>query len=616
MKNFRHPLLAVLLVVTGLIINPATRAQEEATPEPVTPPAVEANSAAETPAPAATAATEVETPATAVAPVAVEAPAPEAVPAATAEAPTEAPAETTAASEDSLRRLDEPASEAIAAESDETTGTSVTETSEEGQVTVKVSSKQRRRQHSNQIPFGNHTIAVGNKVFEAVSIMGSTTVDGEVEGPAVSILGDTRVNGSTGREAVAVLGNVFVDGTVGGEVVAVLGDVTLGPKAVVQGDVIVVGGRIISDAAAVVKGDRQEVSFLGDGDQLVGLKVWFKECLMWGRPLAFGRNLGWAWLVAGAVFSLYVLLALLFPRAFEKCAETLEQRPGSSLLAVVLTVLITPVLIVLLVITGVGLLLIPFVAAGLFFAGIFGKAVMHAWLGRRITRYFGPGPMSHVAVATLIGSVLVLLLYTVPFLGFFVFKVLDVIGLGVVVYTIILSTRREKPVVTATASASPMAAPLMPLAAVADAGAATAETPMGAPLAPPPLAVAGASLPRAGFWIRLAATGIDAVLLGIVVGFTNTGAAYPALFAVYCVVLWALKGTTIGGIVCGLKIVRLDDRKVDWMVAVVRGLGGFLSLAVAGLGFLWVAFDDQKQSWHDKIAGTTIVQMPKGMSLL
>jgi uncharacterized RDD family membrane protein YckC len=139
---------------------------------------------------------------------------------------------------------------------------------------------------------------------------------------------------------------------------------------------------------------------------------------------------------------------------------------------------------------------------------------------------------------------------------------------------------------------------------------------MSASMAPPPLAVAGASLPRAGFWIRIAATGIDAVLVGIVVGFTHTGGAYPALFALYCVVLWALKGTTIGGIVCGLKIVRLDDRKVDWMVAVVRGLAGFLSLAVAGLGFLWVAFDDQKQSWHDKIAGTTIVQLPKGMSLL
>jgi len=29
-----------------------------------------------------------------------------------------------------------------------------------------------------------------------------------------------------------------------------------------------------------------------------------------------------------------------------------------------------------------------------------------------------------------------------------------------------------------------------------------------------------------------------------------------------------------------------------------------------------VAFDDDRQSWHDKIAGTTIVKVPKGTSLL
>ena len=45
-------------------------------------------------------------------------------------------------------------------------------------------------------------------------------------------------------------------------------------------------------------------------------------------------------------------------------------------------------------------------------------------------------------------------------------------------------------------------------------------------------------------------------------------------------------------------------------------LAGFLSLAIAGLGFIWVAFDDDRQSWHDKIAGTTIVRVPKGTALL
>jgi uncharacterized RDD family membrane protein YckC len=84
----------------------------------------------------------------------------------------------------------------------------------------------------------------------------------------------------------------------------------------------------------------------------------------------------------------------------------------------------------------------------------------------------------------------------------------------------------------------------------------------------------------------------------------------------YSVVMWAKRGTTIGGAVCGLRLVRLDDRPVDWGVAIVRAIGGFLSLAVAGIGFIWVAFDDERQSWHDKIAGTTIVRVPRGTALL
>ena len=80
--------------------------------------------------------------------------------------------------------------------------------------------------------------------------------------------------------------------------------------------------------------------------------------------------------------------------------------------------------------------------------------------------------------------------------------------------------------------------------------------------------------------------------------------------------MWKLKGTTIGGIVCGLKVLRIDQRELDWATAIVRALGCFLSLVVGGLGFIWVAFDDEKQSWHDKIAGTTVVRVPKGVSLV
>jgi len=526
--------------------------------------------------------------------------------------------------EDELRRLDEAPTETVVMAASDTDENPEMAGGEEGdadesvftgdkeyEITDDVGLKighHRRRGPAEEMPFGNHTVPAGSTVRELVSIFGSSVVDGESESGVVSILGNSTVNGKSGGEVVSVLGNTTINGESFGEVVAVLGNVNLGPTAIVHGDVVAVGGVLNRDPGAVIHGNVQEINFLGAHD-LTWLSAWIHKCLLWGRPLAFGENLGWAWTIAIAVFIAYVFLALLFPRAFEKCAETLEQRPGYSMLAVLLTVLITPVLIVLLIVTGVGILLLPFVIAALLFGSIFGKAVMHAWLGRRITKYFGAGPMNNIAVATLVGSVLILFLYTVPFLGFFLWKVLGVLGLGVVVYTLVLTMRTERAETQRVAAAQAAAnAPSAPVPVSEENATPTAA------VVPPTLPVT--ALPRAGFWLRLAASLLDAVIIGVLAAVTESGAFFMLLYATYCVVLWALKGSTIGGIVCGLKVVRLDDRKLDWTVAIVRGLGGFLSLFVAGLGFLWVAFDKERQSWHDKIAGTVVVIAPKGTPLV
>ena len=63
-----------------------------------------------------------------------------------------------------------------------------------------------------------------------------------------------------------------------------------------------------------------------------------------------------------------------------------------------------------------------------------------------------------------------------------------------------------------------------------------------------------------------------------------------------------------------MQVVRQDGREIDWVTAFVRALSCFLSLAPAGLGFLWIAFDAEKQSWHDKIAGTVVVRTLKRLS--
>jgi uncharacterized RDD family membrane protein YckC len=43
---------------------------------------------------------------------------------------------------------------------------------------------------------------------------------------------------------------------------------------------------------------------------------------------------------------------------------------------------------------------------------------------------------------------------------------------------------------------------------------------------------------------------------------------------------------------------------------VIRLLCYVVSALPFYLGFLWAAFDRRKQGWHDKIAGTVVIQEP------
>jgi uncharacterized RDD family membrane protein YckC len=476
------------------------------------------------------------------------------------------------------------------------------------------------------VSIGGSSTSAGEVNDAVVSVLGSSTSSGEVGNAVVSVIGDTRVTGGTvGDAAVAVLGTTHVNGHVKGQVVAVLGNIELGPEAVVDGEMVCIGGEVIRDAKAVVHGNVQHIAIGGHHFNFVGLRAWIEHCFLYARPLAFGEHLLWAWCIALAFLALYTFVALVAPGGVTKCAQTLEERPGYSILSAVLTMLLTPVAYLLLVLTlaiGIGFALIPLFSLGLFFAAIFGKVVMLAWLGRRITKFMGDGPLAHPVFAVLIGGAIVLGLYTVPVVGFIVYKLMGVLGLGVVVYTLLLLLKSNR----AAAAAAKSAATAVAAASAAAAAAAVPPVlgePTGAVPMPPqlPAVISAATLPRAGFWLRFLASLLDAVMVGIAFGMLHRiwggfGGIFPFWYAVYCVVMWATKGTTIGGIICGLKLVRLDDRPVDWSVAAVRALSAFLSLAVAGLGFIWVAFDDDKQSWHDKIAGTTIVKVPKGTPLL
>jgi uncharacterized RDD family membrane protein YckC len=110
---------------------------------------------------------------------------------------------------------------------------------------------------------------------------------------------------------------------------------------------------------------------------------------------------------------------------------------------------------------------------------------------------------------------------------------------------------------------------------------------------------------------------IDALLVGFLMGMLHHIFNMElVVLAVYGAIMWKLRGSTIGGIVLDLQVVRLDGRPIDWETAIVRALGCFLSLVVAGVGFFWIAFDPGRQAWHDKIAGTAVVRVAKGVPLV
>ena len=124
-----------------------------------------------------------------------------------------------------------------------------------------------------------------------------------------------------------------------------------------------------------------------------------------------------------------------------------------------------------------------------------------------------------------------------------------------------------------------------------------------------------------GFWVRFLAVIVDGLVLGVVIGPLEGGAAASGSIAfittasvlsvliVYLysiIMIWKFQAT-LGKMVMGLKVYEMDGTPPDLGTAAVREISKILSAIVCYLGFIWVGFDADKQAWHDKIAKTYVV---------
>lgn len=114
---------------------------------------------------------------------------------------------------------------------------------------------------------------------------------------------------------------------------------------------------------------------------------------------------------------------------------------------------------------------------------------------------------------------------------------------------------------------------------------------------------------------------LDLVLVAIAYNFLDhfwwlrDDSLFLVVFLAYHIAFWAWKGTTLGGVICNLRVVRTNGENLRFVDALVRGLSGVFSVVALGLGLFWMINDSYRQMWHDKIAGTVVVKLPREMVL-
>jgi len=131
-----------------------------------------------------------------------------------------------------------------------------------------------------------------------------------------------------------------------------------------------------------------------------------------------------------------------------------------------------------------------------------------------------------------------------------------------------------------------------------------------------PAAGGGPSGPRAGFWRRFAAAFLDGLILGVIgfiggviLGSDNAANVAGLLLGIaYYTYLEGSTGQTLGKKALGIRVIDLKGGGSNgYGRAFIRYIGRFVSGIVLLLGYLWMLWDKEKQTWHDKFANSVVV---------
>jgi uncharacterized RDD family membrane protein YckC len=123
---------------------------------------------------------------------------------------------------------------------------------------------------------------------------------------------------------------------------------------------------------------------------------------------------------------------------------------------------------------------------------------------------------------------------------------------------------------------------------------------------------------RASFGRRLAAALVDGVILGvaylILVAILGRSLGYVVALIVglgyYTYFEGGPSGQTPGKRALGIRVYDFgggSTNGIGYGRGLIRYIGRIISSIPCALGYLWMLWDKEKQTWHDKIASTVVV---------
>jgi uncharacterized RDD family membrane protein YckC len=130
--------------------------------------------------------------------------------------------------------------------------------------------------------------------------------------------------------------------------------------------------------------------------------------------------------------------------------------------------------------------------------------------------------------------------------------------------------------------------------------------------------MADPSGPRASFFRRLGAALLDGILLGIVTGVIeaivgrNLGGLVSLAIGIayYGYLEGGETGQTLGKKALGIRVLDLrGGGSIGFSRGVIRYFARILSALPIFLGYFWMLWDSENQTWHDKLAGSVVVPL-------